>query len=87
MTIKTLHDRALLQWQKLSPKWRYELGSAFNTFVPASLLEASVQYHINGNAFPTEKGVLLAIVLACIRAGWKALIAFAVAQIRLMLPE
>jgi len=73
MILLHLHDRIIEQWQKLPPNWRIELTSAFYTFATATVLEAGVQYHLNGNAFPSEIGVALAIFATCVRAGVKAL--------------
>lgn len=73
MILIHLHDRILNQWQKLPENWRIELTSAFYTFATATVLEAGLQYHLNGNAFPSEIGVAFAVFAACLRAGVKAL--------------
>lgn len=72
MILLHLHDRILLQWQKIPLSWRLELTSAFYTFATASLLEAGIQYHLNGNVLPSDLGLALAALAACARAGVKA---------------
>ena len=69
-------------WAKVPKKWQLEIESAFHTFITASLLEASIQYAMHGSAFPTEKGVLLAIGSAILRSGWKATFAFFLSQMK-----
>ena len=73
MTLLTLHDRVINTWNKIPFKWQLELTSAFYTFATATVIEAGVQYHLYGDAGPTSAGVLLAVGIACLRAGFKAL--------------
>lgn len=73
MTYLELHDRLLKKWYTLPLKWRLELISGFYTFATASLLEAGVQWKVYGDALPTETGIIVAILIACLRAGIKAL--------------
>ena len=60
-------------WEEVPIKWRDQIISGLHTFATASLIEASYQYHLHGNALPTDKGILLAILAVVLRAGMKAL--------------
>lgn len=60
-------------WDQVPNKWKDQIISGLHTFATASLLEASYQYHLNGNALPTDKGLILAMLAVVLRAGLKAL--------------
>jgi hypothetical protein len=80
MSLRTLPDDIKALWMRLSPKLRYEIKSGIHTFVTASVIEAGVQYHIHGNALPTDTGVILAILAVILRSGLKALLTFVFAE-------
>lgn len=58
-------------WLGLPETWRTELMSAFHTFVPAFLGVLAVSFQTTGDVSWTRDAVI-AVLLAALRAGFKA---------------
>ena len=59
-------------WAKIPVAWKKELMSAFHTFVPAFLGALYFSFQATGSVEWTKEA-LLAVLLAALRAGFKAL--------------
>lgn len=73
-------------WQRIPEEKRakivYEIGSVFNTFIAAFLLQVAIDIEASKFVIPLDWAVLSSLVAASLRAGIKAVLQMLVAWIR-----
>ncbi len=75
--IKRLSER----WGSVPEEWRYEAKSVLKTFLAACIAEALLQFDTVLSAASASRAVMLAAVVAMVRAGIKAVLALMVAKL------
>ena len=80
--IKSIQDRWLQISEEKRKKIVYEIGSIFNTFIAAVLLQVAIDIEASKFVIQPDTAALIAMAAAALRAGIKAVLQMFVAWVR-----